>query len=454
MPLNLEDRRLKIGGLILAVAGFVPLGWVVDQIEHAWPPTPEQQWTWLFAALIGVNVMAAGLLVMAAGFGTARPSVDARRRRAVLFQLLVANLLLPLIFLGNLLDQPGGGEAEVDGLQLALAGAGYVLLYSVWRLWRRSQRQAAPTAAEAMAADPRPPVLYLRSFADDGTQLLDAELGPIARRWVTLLALPTAEEQSTAALDAVGPVVAIGKPGEPLPELGAARLYVGDDRWQAEVLALLDRAALVVLRIGSSPGLLWEIEQSLARLPRRRLVLSVLGEAPVSDAVAARLAPVIGEPWAEALPAPQVRTRLWQRLLRFRPSDRRIGALVCFPGDRPRVFAVARRRSGDGPWWQGLPRRVLRIYRPLASTWREAIDSLELPQAERASRSRAVAISLALLFGVFGAHWFYLGHNRRGAVYLLLFPVLLASAWLGWADAVRFTWADREEFRRRFVGTR
>jgi len=295
--------------------------------------------------------------------------------------------------------------------------------------------------------------LYLRSFADDGTQLVDAELGPIARRWVTLLALPTAEEQSTAALDAVGPVVAIGKPGEPLPELGAARLYVGDDRWQAEVLALMDSAALVVLRIGSSPGLLWEIEQVLARLPRRRLVLSVLGEAPLAAAVAGRLAPVVGERWTEALPAPPPRSRLWERLLRWRPSDRRIGALVCFPGDHPRVFAVTRRRSDDGPWWQELPRRVLRAYRPLAGAWRDAIESLDLPRAQRESHSRAVAIALALLLGAFGAHWFYLGRPRRGVVYLLLLPVLLLSAWLGWIDAVRFVWVDRSEFERRFAGS-
>jgi len=112
MTSNTEDRRLKIGGLMLAVAGVVPLGWVIDRIEHNWPPAPDVQLTWLLAAVIGMNVMAAGLLLMATGFGKARPAVDTRRRRAVLVQLVVANLLLPVIFLGNLLDRPASGAGS------------------------------------------------------------------------------------------------------------------------------------------------------------------------------------------------------------------------------------------------------------------------------------------------------------------------------------------------------
>jgi hypothetical protein len=101
-------------------------------------------------------------------------------------------------------------------------------------------------------------------------------------------------------------VVEIGRPGEPLPELGAARLHIADDRWQAEVLSLMDRAALVVLRIDRSRGVVWEIDQSLPRLLRR--------------------------------------------LTRIRPSDRRTGALVSFPADRPRVVPVVRwRAGGDRP---------------------------------------------------------------------------------------------------------
>jgi hypothetical protein len=32
------------------------------------------------------------------------------------------------------------------------------------------------------------------------------------------------------------PVIAVGKPGETLPELGAARMYVGHEDWQRTLL--------------------------------------------------------------------------------------------------------------------------------------------------------------------------------------------------------------------------
>ena len=70
----------------------------------------------------------------------------------------------------------------------------------------------------------------------------------------------------------VGPVVAIGKPGEPLPELGAARLYVGDADWKAKVTDMMARSRLVIIRTGSTPNLEWEIEQAMMRVPRRQIL--------------------------------------------------------------------------------------------------------------------------------------------------------------------------------------
>jgi hypothetical protein len=48
----------------------------------------------------------------------------------------------------------------------------------------------------------------------------------------------------------IGPFVAIGRPGERLPQLGAIRLYVADPEWQEMVTRLMSEAALVVLRAG------------------------------------------------------------------------------------------------------------------------------------------------------------------------------------------------------------
>ena len=56
----------------------------------------------------------------------------------------------------------------------------------------------------------------------------------------------------------VGPVIAIGKPGERLPQLGAARLYVDDDHWRDTIDDLMAESALVVVRAGDTPNLWWE----------------------------------------------------------------------------------------------------------------------------------------------------------------------------------------------------
>ena len=47
-----------------------------------------------------------------------------------------------------------------------------------------------------------------------------------------------------AHLGGVGPVLAIGRPGEKLAHLGAARLYVSDDDWQNVAHRLMASAQL------------------------------------------------------------------------------------------------------------------------------------------------------------------------------------------------------------------
>lgn len=449
----MENRRYKILGFLLAVLGFIPLGWLTDKLEGQWASLAGQEGSLLLTALASLNVIAAGLLLMAAGLGKSRLAVDARRRRAVILQMLLANLLLPVLFLGFWMDRPDAdARSDLSATEIALAAGGYVVAFGAWRLWRRTQRYSALAAAEVMATDPRPPVLYLRSFRDDGAVLQDAEQGRIANWTRERFAVATPEEESAAALDTVGPVVAIGRPGEPLPEIGAARLYVDHASWQSEVSALMDRAALVVLRIGSSPGLLWEIEQTLARVPRQRVVFVLIGDAPVSQEVAARLEPEFGAAWRAALPDEPASPSLFGQM-RFGPSKRRLGALVCFPGGVARVVAVSRARSGanDAAWWRKPLASLGRAWRPLPAAWHEVIASLGLQKEAHAAKSRTMAILLACLFGILGAHWFYLGRYRRGALYVGLIPLMGLSLFLAWYDALRFLWVDRIEFERGFA---
>jgi hypothetical protein len=68
--------------------------------------------------------------------------------------------------------------------------------------------------------------------------------------------------------------VAIGRPGEQLPELGFAKIYAAGDQWRDTVLALLAKSQLVVLNVPSfTEGFQWELEQTLASIPLSRVVL-------------------------------------------------------------------------------------------------------------------------------------------------------------------------------------
>ena len=90
---------------------------------------------------------------------------------------------------------------------------------------------------------------------------------------------------------------------------------------------------------------------------------------------------------------------------------------------------------------------------PLRWAWREVSARLGLGSPD-AARLRGVAVTLALVFGGFGAQWFYLGRRRRGVVYVLMLPLFLAPVFLGFFDAYRFLWVDRAEFDTRFSAPR
>ena len=82
---------------------------------------------------------------------------------------------------------------------------------------------------------------------------------------------------------------------------------------------------------------------------------------------------------------------------------------------------------------------------PLLRAWRVVFQRLGIEGgAYSARQSRGLAVLLAVFFGGFGAHWFYLGHRRRGWTYLglLLFGSFMAGLW----DALRFIWIDRTRF--------
>ena len=209
-------------------------------------------------------------------------------------------LFLPFSYLwnGHSLSE---AYAAVGGLpnQLlaaALLFAGVSLFRASAELRLQARKGKAPDAHTVMAQDRRPPILYLRSFSEDETQeplntsipASDPISAVAALIFTRVLgsaagAASTQEETLAKFMRRHGPLVAIGDPREDLPDLGAARLYVDDCKWQLAVLELMAKSRLVVIRPGTGQGLQWEIKQAIEKVPSEKLVLWLPRHSRVDD---------------------------------------------------------------------------------------------------------------------------------------------------------------------------
>ena len=136
----------------------------------------------------------------------------------------------------------------------------YVIPVAAKRLFHIGAAMRLPDALEMLTTDSRAPILYLRSFNDDGVPDLTAQIIP----WSPT---QTVEMRVTQALGDLGPVVSIGRPGEKLPELGAFRFYVSDAEWKDAVLYFIKCSSAVVIVVGRTTGVSWEIRTALDAVP-------------------------------------------------------------------------------------------------------------------------------------------------------------------------------------------
>jgi hypothetical protein len=112
---------------------------------------------------------------------------------------------------------------------------------------------------EARLADPRRPVLFLRSFGDDQVSLAQAKVPWLLRFFDPLAIAGTLEELILQEFGYLGPVLALGNPSDGLPPLGVARRYCRGETWRELVGSLMDEASLIVVGVARSEGLAWEI---------------------------------------------------------------------------------------------------------------------------------------------------------------------------------------------------
>ncbi len=185
-----------------------------------------------------------------------------QRSRTLAFFLRYTGLALILIFLSGFFALDTVGSilgTDIFGTLVAL----FVLLIIAMFIILMSGRLDAPSAEDLLADDPRPPVLYLRSFVDD-------------RSWSTPSGF---ERQMRFGLSVIGPVVALGRPGDALPIIGVPRLYLkAKDGWEDQVGTWMSRAALVIFRAGNSSGLCLEMSSAFKTLTPKQIVIVMPGQ--------------------------------------------------------------------------------------------------------------------------------------------------------------------------------
>jgi hypothetical protein len=166
----------------------------------------------------------------------------------------------------NLATVPGGTGQLLWKFMLA---APITLLLSILLL-RRGSRRLKVDALTALRRDPRQPILLLRSFADDGKQIWP---GSFVLRLI--LRRRRLEEIAGRAISRVGPFIAIGIPGEKLPELGAFRAYFEESEWRGAVLRWAEDARLIFMVGGVTAAVQWELRAILERGLTTKLILLV-----------------------------------------------------------------------------------------------------------------------------------------------------------------------------------
>jgi len=200
------------------------------------------------------------------------------------------------VVMASLLVLPGGSGSNLFGdlpedlpdvaqFALDLAAVWVVLVFfmsGMSAMNRLARRLRVVAAGRYQGRPPRPVLLYLRAFDDDPRMLAAGDFGlRSANEIFSFRARVPFEEVVARELNRHGLVVAIAEPGTPmlfLP-LGASRKRLSQREWQEAVRARMRGAALIIIAVGTTEGLLWEV----ATATRQGLLDRVLLIVPPND---------------------------------------------------------------------------------------------------------------------------------------------------------------------------
>jgi hypothetical protein len=185
------------------------------------------------------------------------------------FGTVLVNSGAMLVYGRGVLNDIFYSEISKGLCQIALAVIGTVLFATGFRFVHKGKQLLAREGLSVLQKSGKAPVLYLRPFNVDKEAFAKSE-GLGLWRFVPK---PTFEEEMAGALEKVGPFIAVGAPGEELQTLGAARIYTENSDWHDYVRSLMKIAQLVILVVGRSDAILWEVTTAVQIVDPRRFLL-------------------------------------------------------------------------------------------------------------------------------------------------------------------------------------
>jgi TM2 domain len=356
-------------------------------------------------------------------------------------------------------DPATDSHVRTLAISLTALSVGAVLL-------RVARYRDSVRAAGVLSVDPRPPVLYLRSFGDDRTDVwvhpffspsrYDFFIGPPRRRFEEVIAWHLWQH---------GPVVAVNPPGRRSQPVGAAREQLMLDSWREAIDDWLWSSKLIILSLGSTAGVKWELDhiRAMALISKTVILFPPVGEAELAarwtqslygsaTGIAGALSAVLGRDDSLTVYVGKKRSMWWYAAA----LEAAIGLLdlpkygnFYFSGPRPGETTLEtldmrppRPYHSDNDYYLFIDGVVKGPYglidlRGLAHSravsartqvyigkqWKSLGDIHEV----YSTRSWAVALACSILLGWLGIDRFYLGKIGSGMVKLLTFGGL--GAW-------------------------
>ncbi|MEM9606889.1 MAG: hypothetical protein AAGA99_05660 [Actinomycetota bacterium] len=182
-----------------------------------------------------------------------------------LYVRVLGAAVIPLFVISLFVDEEGIEDWPVE----ILLG---IVLFAGVMIWVRSRRSRTGDVLTATSGEGGR-VLVLRAFQNDDHllsafapwgyvvwMLVRQPIGCLRSYWLLFLGRVTWDQALERAVRHIGPVIAIGEPGDRFPTIGQLNEYLPEGAdWQGRVLELIGESDLVVLKAGLGDGVLWEV---------------------------------------------------------------------------------------------------------------------------------------------------------------------------------------------------